>query len=54
MTKVLIRRAIPSGANQELEKLLRQMRSSTIERPGYVFGETFHLKVSPNPFHRFF
>lgn len=42
MTKVLIRRAIPAGANQELEKLLRQMRSSTIERPGYVFGETLY------------
>jgi heme oxygenase (mycobilin-producing) len=42
MTKVLIRRMIPADAGPELEKLLRQMRSSTIERRGYVFGETLY------------
>ncbi len=47
MTKVLIRRVVQGNTGQELEKLLRQMRSATIERLGYVFGETLYRVDSP-------
>jgi len=42
MAKILIRRVIPVDADQQLDQLLKQMRTATLTREGYVSGETLH------------
>ena len=40
MATILIRRTISPDAEKELDHLLKQMRSATPKREGYVSGET--------------
>ncbi len=47
MAKILIRRTIPADAEKELDELLKQMRSSTPRREGYVSGETLRRVDAP-------
>jgi heme oxygenase (mycobilin-producing) len=42
MAKILIRRIIPANTDQQLDKLLRQMRTATLNCEGYISGETLH------------
>jgi heme-degrading monooxygenase HmoA len=39
--KILIKRKVPSSLLPNLLPLLKEMRSMTMDQPGYISGETF-------------
>lgn len=39
--KVFIKRFVPRDKEEELNSLLQQLRSATLEQPGYLSGQTF-------------
>ncbi len=38
--KIFIKRKVPEGKESELDGLLRELRTLTLQRPGYISGET--------------
>ena len=38
--KILIKRKVPEGKNEEVDRLLKHMRALTMIQPGYISGET--------------
>ena len=40
MIRIHIRRAVPEGKQEELRRLVNQLRSITMGTPGYIAGET--------------
>ena len=45
--KILIKRTVPSDKIVELNSQLKQLRSHTLDQPGYIYGETLRRKDSP-------
>lgn len=45
--KILIRRKVPAGKDNELGILLMQLRSLTMKQPGYISGETLRRHDKP-------
>ena len=45
--KILIKRTVPSTKAIELHDLLKQLRSHTLDQPGYIYGETLRRKDRP-------
>lgn len=48
--KVIIRRIVPEDRVEDLEPLLRQLRTRATLQPGYVSGETLRRLDKPDEF----
>ena len=46
--KILIKRKVPQGKNEELSRLLKHMRALTMIQPGYISGETLQGVDKPS------
>lgn len=45
--KILIKRKVPEGKNEDLSRLLMHMRALTMIQPGYISGETLQRVDRP-------
>jgi heme-degrading monooxygenase HmoA len=48
--KVIIRRIVPEGRIEDLEPLLRELRTRAMRQPGYISGETLRRLDKPDEF----
>ncbi|MDY6836974.1 MAG: antibiotic biosynthesis monooxygenase family protein [Thermodesulfobacteriota bacterium] len=48
--KVIIRRIVPEGRAQDLEPLLRELRTRATVQPGYISGETLQRIDKPDEY----
>ena len=48
--KVVIRRIVPGDRVEDLEPLLRQLRTRATRQPGYISGETLRRLDKPDEF----
>ncbi|MCX7635710.1 MAG: antibiotic biosynthesis monooxygenase [Syntrophales bacterium] len=48
--KIFIRRQMPEGKENDLFKLIREMRAKAIGQPGYISGETLIRVDDPSQF----
>ena len=48
--KILIKRQVPENKETELNILLKEMRTSCTQRPGYISGETLKRMDYPGHF----
>ena len=50
MIKVMIKRKIPKGKEEELMKLIVELRSRASKQPGYISGETLCSSAEPDTY----
>ncbi len=50
MIKVMIKRTVPKDKEEELLKLIVQLRSRASKQLGYISGETMHSLADPNTY----
>lgn len=48
--KVIIRRVVPEDRVEDLQPLLRQLRTLATDQPGYISGETLRRLDKPDEF----
>jgi heme-degrading monooxygenase HmoA len=48
--KVVIRRIVPEGRAEDLEPLLRELRTRATDQPGYISGETLRRLDKPDEY----
>jgi heme-degrading monooxygenase HmoA len=50
MIKIMIKRKVPKGREEELMNLIVALRSRASKQPGYISGETLRSKAEPDTY----